>query len=230
MHDKMLWFNDNIQYMFHANIVEYDMVAASVSVCEHFNLLDKNTIEQLKLMPKDKRTVKMGMLQKDKEFSEKLLSGIREMRRKFLEVNGLDDTNILSLHSDACIFSSRKKIVTDIDGVKFRHDGTWSAYVRYNKIEMFYANDYITFKNVPADLMKEHTIGINKYLRKVFGYIEDYNPDVVKYISKFESKYLKDEFPEYYYPAFGKRGTYKMTNLELFAAIANIVIAEVGKW
>ena len=62
MHDKMMWFNDNIQFMFHQNIVEYDMAAASVSVAERFQLLDDATIQQMKLMSKDKRTRQMGLL------------------------------------------------------------------------------------------------------------------------------------------------------------------------
>ena len=71
MHDKMMWFNDNIQFMFHQNIVEYDMAAASVSVAERFQLLDDATIQQMKLMSKDKRTRQMGLLQRDnKEFSQ----------------------------------------------------------------------------------------------------------------------------------------------------------------
>ena len=112
MHDKMMWFNDKIPYIFHANIVEWDMERASLSVCERFNLLDKNEIQRMKALPKLEREIAMGKHQRgNKEFSNQLLSGIREIRRKFLEVNGLDETNILSLHNDAIIFNSRKKIV-----------------------------------------------------------------------------------------------------------------------
>jgi hypothetical protein len=32
MYEKLLWTNPNIQYMFHSNIVEYDMRAMSVSI------------------------------------------------------------------------------------------------------------------------------------------------------------------------------------------------------
>ena len=65
MHDKMLWNNENIQFIFHAHVQEYDMEAASVSVCEHDGLLPQEVINELKLMPKEKRTVKMGKLQRE---------------------------------------------------------------------------------------------------------------------------------------------------------------------
>ena len=112
MNEKLMWFNDKIQYLFHGNIVEYDMRAMSVSVSERYHLLDDETIRILKLLPKEQRTKKVGLLQRDsKEYSDKLISCELETRRKFLETNGLDESNVLSLHSDACIFNSKKEII-----------------------------------------------------------------------------------------------------------------------
>lgn len=236
MHDKMMWFNNNIQYMFHANIVEYDMVAASVSICERFKLLKPEMIEQLKLLPKQDRTRRMGLLQRDdKEFSEQLLSGIREIRRKFLEANNLDERNVLSLHSDAIIFNSKKKIISDIEGVRFSHKNTWNAYLRMDKKEMFYSEDnegnsFIEFKGIPENLINQHTIGLNKYIRTVFSYLENYNPKVLSYISNFQMKYLQDKLPVYYYEPFGKIGNYKTSNFEVLSLIANVVVKEVRSW
>lgn len=231
MNNKLLWTNEDIQYVFHENIMEYDMVAASVSICERFNLLNQETITRLKLLPKEKRTVQMGLLQKnDKVFSEQLLSGIKEIRRKFLETNKLDESNVLSLHSDAVIFFSRKKIASVIDGVEFKKKHTWSSYLRYKGIEMFYGDGHITYKNIPVDMLNQHTLGINKYLIDVFNKIDSYDPNVMKYLSKFQKQYLQDKLPEYFYIPFGRCGNYKMDNLELFALIANIAINEMKGW
>lgn len=231
MHEKLMWFNDRIQYMFHQNIVEYDMNAASVSVAERFQLLDNDTIQQLKLLPKEKRTRKIGLMQRDdKEFSQQLLSGIVEIRRKFIETNHLDEKSILSLHSDAVFLSSKKKIVSEIEGVSFKHANTWTAYIRYKNIEMFYSDGYITYKGIPKDMVHQHTLGINKYLCNIFDKIENYDMSVLSYMSKFQKQYLQDKLPEYFYLPFGRNGTYKMDNLELFAFIANIVLSEVRSW
>lgn len=231
MDDKLLWFNNNIDFMFHENIVEYDMVAASVSISEKYNLLDDETIQQLKLLPKEKRTRKIGLLQRDdKLFSKQLIFGIIETRRKFMEVNNLSENNIISLHSDAVIFSSKKEIKTNIDGVEFKHKETWSGYVKYKGIEMFYNDMSITYKGVPKDIINQHTLGINKYLRDVFDKIDNYDYSVLEYISKFQMKYLQDKLPEYFYIPFGRNGNYKTDNLELFAFIANIVLMEVKSW
>lgn len=235
MHDKMLWNNENIQFIFHAHVQEYDMEAASVSVCEHDGLLPQEVINELKLMPKEKRTVKMGKLQReDKMFSENLLAGIRNMRKKFIERNNLTQDDILSLHSDACILNTNKKITSNIEGVNFRKKNEWNSYIRYKGIEMFYKNDiknnYIDYKNVPEELVQQHTLGFDVYLKRVFEYIENYDENVLKYISRFQKQYLQNKLPEYYYHPFGRNGVYKFSNLELTAFIAQLTIQEVKSW
>ena len=78
--------------------------------------------------------------------------------------------------------------------------------------------------------MKQHTLGINKYLCTVFDKIENYDYSILKYLSKFQKQYLQDKLPEYFYVPFGRMGKYKMDNLDLFAFIANIVLTEVRNW
>lgn len=231
MHEKLTWFNSNIPYLFHGNIVEYDMRAMSVSISERYNLLDNETIRILKLLPKDERTRKMGLLQRDnKEFSKQLISCELETRRKFLEINGLDESNVLSLHSDACIFNSKNKITNIIEGVEFKHENTWTSYMNYKNIEMFYDNGVIVYKGIPKDMLNQHTLGIHKYLCTVFDKLENYDSSIIDFLSKFQTKYLLDKLPEYYYIPFGKTGNFKMTNLSLFAFIANIAIDEMRSW
>ena len=228
MHEKLLWFNPNIQFMFHGNIVEYDMKAMSVSISEQYGLLDNETIELLKLLPKDQRTRKIGLIQRDdKDFSQRLINSELNTRKKFLEMNHLDESTIISLHSDACVFNSRKKIKNVIDGIEFRHVDTWTSYINYKGIEMFYNDGVITYKGVPKELLNQHTLGIHKYLLNVFDKVENYDPDVLRYLSKFQMRYLQDKLPDYFYNPFGRKGEYKISNLELFAFIANVVIQEM---
>jgi hypothetical protein len=231
MNEKLMWFNPNIQYMFHSNIVEYDMKAMSVSISEKYGLLDDETIRILKLLPKEQRTKKIGLLQRDnKEFSQQLLSCELETRRKFLELNGLDETNVLSLHSDACIFNSKKKITNIIDGVEFKHANTWTSYIKFNGIEMFYVDGVITYKGIPKDMLNRHTLGIHKYLLNVFDKVENYDPSILDFLSKFQRRYIQDKFPEYYYFPFGRTGEMKNANFALFSFIANVVLSEMKGW
>lgn len=229
MNEKLLWFNPNIQYMFHANIVEYDMKAMSVSISERYNLLDQSIIDKLKRMPKDQRTRAVGLMQRDnKEYSEKLIKCELETRKKFLEANNLTESEVICLHSDACIFNSRKKIINNIEGVEFKHANTWSSYMRFKGIEMFYDGAVLEYKGVAKELLNQHTMGIHRYLCEVFNKLENYDQSIIDFITKFQMKYLQDKLPDYYYTPFGRLGDFKMSNLELFAFIANVVMREVG--
>lgn len=231
MNEKLLWFNPNIQFMFHSNIVEYDMRAMSVSISEKYGLLDDETIRVLKLLPKDQRTKRVGLLQRDnKEYSEQLISCELETRRKFLEMNGLDESNVLSLHSDACIFNSKKKIINNIEGIEFKHVDTWSAYMIYKGIEMFYSDGTLTYKGIPKEMLNRHTLGIHRYLCNVFDKVENYDPNILDFLAKFQRRYLQDKLPDYYYIPFGRTGEPKMGNLGLFSFVAKVVLEEMKGW
>ena len=99
---------------------------------------------------------------------------------------------------------------------------------------MFYKNDiknnYIDYKNVPEELVQQHTLGFNVHLKRVFEYIENYDENVLKYISRFQKQYLQNKLPEYFYHPFGRNGVYKFSNLELTAFIAQLTIQEVKSW
>lgn len=231
MNEKLMWFNPDIQFMFHSNIVEYDMRAMSVSISEKYGLLDEETIRVLKLLPKEQRTKRVGLLQKDdKNYSERLIQCELETRRKFLETNGLDETNVISLHSDACIFNSKKKIINNIEGIEFKHANTWTAYMIYKGIEMFYADGVITYKGIPKEMLNKHTLGIHKYLCTVFDKVENYDPEILDFLSKFQRRYLQDKLQDFFYIPFGRMGDYKMSNLGLLSFVAKVVLEEMKGW
>lgn len=231
MNEKLMWFNPDIQFMFHSNIVEYDMRAMSVSISEKYGLLDEETIRVLKLLPKEQRTKRVGLLQKDdKNYSERLIQCELETRRKFLETNGLDKTNVISLHSDACIFNSKKKVINNIEGIEFKHANTWTAYMIYKGIEMFYADGVITYKGIPKEMLNKHTLGIHKYLCTVFDKVENYDPEILDFLSKFQRRYLQDKLQDFFYIPFGRMGDYKMSNLGLLSFVAKVVLEEMKGW
>ena len=232
MHDKQVWTNQNIQYMFHEHIYEYDMVAASLSISKRFQLLDNDLITQLNLMKKEDRVVKIGLLQREnKDFSESLLSGIRDIRQKFIIQNNLTEDDIIALHSDAVFMKTKRKVITEIEGVKFAKKGEWTSFIRYKNIDMYYANDFIKYQNINKDMLMEQTLGMNLHIKKIFQMLEDYDEDVFTYLSKFQMQYLQDKLPQQYYVPFGRVGAdYKAYNMQLLAYLANVVIEETKQW
>ena len=229
--DKLLWFNPNIMYLFRKNIVEYDMQTASLAISERYHLMDDVRLEQLRNMPKDQRTREVGLMQRDdKEFSDAMINGILQTRQEFLNINHLDDSNIICLHSDAIIFNMSTHIHDKIDNVKFIPKHAWSSYMRYQNIEIYYADGCIDYKGIPREMLKMHTLGINRYLLKIFSMIEQCDESIISYMKKFEMRYLQDKLPEYFYFPFGKNGQHKYENLNLFAFLAKVVMGDMYEW
>lgn len=229
MYAKTLWLNPDMQYVFGKNIVEYDMQSASLSVSRRFQLLPDDRLDSLFRMPKEKRTKEVGMIQKyDKDFSVNMINGVLQTRKEFIQANHLDETNIITLHSDAIFFiQTNPNIIDKIDGVPFINKNRWSSYLRYNNLEMFYGDGEITYKGIPKQMLQQHTLGICQYLLKIFRKLEDYDESIYDYMRKFQRDYLQDKLPEYYYIPFGHIGNYKGDNLKLFSLIAEIVMNEM---
>jgi len=228
MFDKLIWFNPNIEYIFHENVVEYDMSSADVSLCEKYKLLSPGKIEQLKLMPKDQRNRSIGVIRRDdQELSKRMQQGLLETRQQFIQSNKLDESNILSLHSDAVIFYSKKRINTDFGHVQFRLDKSYTGYIRYDKIELFHGNGILDIK--PKNILTHHRLGLCPHIIKIFEKIENYDLTLLRDLNIFQTLYLQQKFPEYYYTPFG-HGKYFNSNLEFLAHLANVCLKEVRQW
>lgn len=228
MFAKTLWYNTNLEFCFNKDIVEYDMQQASLSVSRRFHLLDDALLDELERMPKDQRTKKVGLIQRDdKEFSDAMINGLLQTRKEFIEANHLSEDDIITLHSDALMFIRRGPIIDNINGVPFVHKNSWTSYIRYGQVEMFYVDGTIDYKGIPKQMLQQHTMGLNLHILKVFDMIENYDEDLIPYLKKFQKKYLMNQLPDYYYIPFGHTGQFKGENLKLLSFLARIANREV---
>lgn len=228
MFSKLLWMNPEFDHVLRQNIVEYDMQSASLSVSRRFHLLDDDLLDQLERMPKDKRTKKVGLIQReDKVFSEKMINGVLQTRKEFIEMNHITESDIVTLHSDALMFIQKHAIKDNINGVPFIHKNSWTSYIRYGRVEMFYENGTITYKGIPSQMLQQHTLGMNQYLLTIFNKLEEYDDNIFAFLRRFQRQYLQDKLPEYYYIPFGNTGKFKVENLKLLSYIAKIVMQEM---
>ena len=227
--DKLQFINDDISYLFRQNIVEYDMQSASLAVSERFNLIDSNRLDELKNMTKKKRVVEVGMMQKDKEFSDALINAIIKTRQEFLDMNHIKESNIIALHSDAIIFNNNSPIKTRIDNVEFILKSEWTSYIKYRNVEIYYGDGAITYKGIPREMLKLHTLGINLFLAKVFSMVENNDYSVIKYVKKTMKLYLSDKLPACYYMPFGNiKSDGRMENLNFFSHIIKILVRDIS--
>jgi len=99
--EKSNYTNQNILYLFNRLIYEYDIHSADINLCRYYNILPKETIEKISNLDKMRRVVKIGKLQKEKEFRDKLKKAFEDIRKEFYDSNKLDINDILAVKKDA---------------------------------------------------------------------------------------------------------------------------------
>ena len=228
--DKLLTYNPEVTHVFHGKIMECDMREASLQISEVFHYLPQEVIDELKLLPKKERVVRVGNIQKqDPSFSDKYYTKLKEVRKHFIEVNNIADDEIISLHSDAIFINTKKQLNMIVDDIEFKSKHQWTSYIKYENIEMFYNddNETVTYKGIPDELLKIHTIGICRHILKMFKMIENGDDDVFAYLSAYQTKYLKGELSDNTYLPFGKvNGNKFHDNLKLLSYLCKIAIKE----
>lgn len=228
--DKLQTYNTELVHAFHGNIMECDIRESSLQISERFGLLPISVIERLRVMEKKQRVKATGDYQKEHpEFSESYYRILRDIRRQFVSINKLKDDEMLSIHSDAILVNSRRKLKFVVDGIEFRPKHHWTSYIRYKTIEMLYDGDRnkIDYKGLGEKLFQRHERGICQHILKVFDMIENDDERIFKYLSEYQTEYLKRQLPDQVYLSFDRlNGDEFKENLELLSFLCKIAIKE----
>lgn len=200
------WLNPNIEYLFGDEITEYDMRDAGFNLIKQYRLLPDEKIRELSMIPKGyERNVQVGILQgKDKEFSEALLSKFAEMRKIFIETNGLTDDDIISVKKDA-IFTVGTVKRTHFGGVVFVPKNHYTSYLRFpeiNNLEIYYDSGNMDIKGMSDQAVNRHRLYMYDFIRSVIEMIENNSSRVKRYLIKFISDYKSHDLEDPFYIEF----------------------------
>lgn len=202
---KSVWFNPNIEYLFDDEIHEYDMRDAGFSIIKQYQLLPQDQIQELAGLSHDDRNKRVGILQKDKEFSKALLDKFAEVRTLFINFNELDDNRIISVKKDAffVVGTCKKRFVGKIE---FRVKNQYSSYIRLTNIqnlEFYYSSSQLDVKGLGDPAMNRHRLYMLEFIRMMISYIESQNVYQVKrYLKSFIDDYKAGRLDEEYYLEF----------------------------
>lgn len=205
---KQLWLNPDIDYIFNADIVEYDMTDAGFSLIQEFHLLPDYQIDALARIKKGMvRHIEIGKLQRNNQlFSTQLNDKFAEMRLVFIDMNGLSDDDILTVKKDA-IFTLKRCDRIEFGKVKFRPKNKYSSYVRFpsiNNMELFY-NGEIEMKGMSNLCLNRHRLYMQTFLQKIIEMIEEKDSRTKRWLMKFISDYKFRELEDPYYLEFNNR-------------------------
>lgn len=203
--NKSVWYNPNIEYLFDDEIREYDMRDAGFSIIQQYKLLPPEKIQELAGLSHDDRNKRVGIMQRDKSFSEALLSKFAEVRTIFINLNELDDDNIISVKKDAFFVIGRYRRTT-FGKIEFRVKNEYSSYIRLPNIqnmEFYYSSAQLEVKGMGDSAVNRHRLYMLDFVRKVISGIEAHNTSQVKRLIKtFVDQYKGQELPEEYYLEF----------------------------
>ena len=173
--EKTIWLNSDIDFIFGANIVEYDMKSAGLSLIKEFKLLDKNTINELDKMTKDAKNKKIGLIQRsDKEFTNKLSLAFKEARRRFMVANNLEYESILSIKKDAIFVIDSLCKNLEFGNIFFQKKNVYTTFFKLNRIEFFF--------NVETNHIDLKGLGQGDDLERV---IQLHGPYLLDFMMKF---------------------------------------------
>ena len=207
---KSTWLNPNIEYLFNADIIEYDMKDGGFSLIKQFNLLPQEKIKELERIDKGiMRHIEVGKLQREnKEFSKALNDKFAEVRRIFIASNELTDNDIISVKKDA-IFTTKPCKRVNFGKVHFADKNHYTSYIRFpniNNIEIYYGDNGIDIKGMGDIAVNTHRLYLIEFLKKTIDMIENKDPRVKRYICKFISDYKFNNLgSETYYLEFNNK-------------------------
>lgn len=206
---KSIWFNDDIQYLFNQEIIEYDLKDAGFSLIKQFHILSNDEINRLSKLPKGfERHKEIGLMQRNnKELSKKLSDKFSEIRKIFIYSNNITDDNIISVKKDAFF------IIGNIDKTKFgelefRKKNIYNNYIRFPNIqnlEIYHSEGNMDIKGMSDISINKHRLYMLDFLNNIIHGIENNSPRIKRYMINFISEYKLGNLEEAYYLEFNNK-------------------------
>lgn len=214
LYEKDLYLNKDIQYLISNEIIEYDMSNAGFNIIKYFKLLPESTIEYLDKLPKDKRTIRIGILERDdKELAKKMNDGFKKARKMFYEANDLTDDDILSIKKDALFITKRCHNLI-FDNIEFKEKNIYTSYYYFNKLEFYVGKSKIDVKGINNNTLKLHQDFMLDFLFKIFKMIETTDRRiVVKNLMEFIDYYKNRLLDVGYYRELNRDSLFRLNHM-----------------
>lgn len=228
LYTKSLFVNKSYDYIVGANIKEYDMKSGGFNILISYNALSKETIENLRAMPKEKRNIVIGKMQiKNKELSKILNQGFEDYRKKFFEANEIEDINILAIRKDAIFTVNTKVKQKTFDNIVFSSKNKYSSYYLLDNKQFLFSKsrNLLDIKGINDETLKLHENYMLAFMKKLFALNEVSNRAACDYLYDFANKYRNKELKKGFYRELNLQSKYRLKDKTIggCAVIGNIV-------
>lgn len=209
--ERHYYRNKDIDFFINHQIIEYDMKSAGLSLAKEYGYLDKNIIKKLEEMSKDERNRLMGIIKiKDKQLVKNENKALVEARKKFIEMNNIDNDNIISIKKDA-LFVSKECYNLKLGDIQFVPKNKYSSYMVLNNIEFYYNHLKLDVKGINDNLLKLHNDYMIQFFKQYFQYIEmGKSNKLLDFIAGFVYRYKSRDLDIRYYREFNAMSLFKL--------------------
>lgn len=204
--ELVTWTNPDIQYLFGREIIEYDIKSAGLSITEAYKLAPEDLIRQWRTLPKDQRSVKMGIYRgNNQQYSRLLTQKFAEVRKFFLNMNSLTDDDIIAVKNDA-IFTIGRQSHLKLGPIEFRAKNVYQSYIRFfEKLEVFFKDGDVDIKGMGVSAVNSHRLYLISFLMEMTERIERRDKFAVRKCIRFIDEFKTGELEEPYYLEFNSR-------------------------
>ena len=174
----------------------YDMKSGGYSILKKNNLLSEKEIEYLDSLDKFNKNYVLGNMIRDNNWTEVLMKGFIDSRKRFMYYNNLVDDDILSIKKDAFFLLNTSCNNLEFDGYTWRLEDVYSSYYYINDKEFYFSNKNfnIELKGINDELLKRHKDFFLYDLCNIMKLNESTNTRYKnKYIQEYRSTYLNKE-------------------------------------
>lgn len=135
-----------IRCLIDTQIREYDITKANISILRDQGLIDESVYQELFHAEKLSREIFIGnLIGNNPNFSTALSEGIKQAKKKFLELNEIQDEEVLEIDNDAIfILGGRSVQYQQVSSkVFFRLDKIYTSFYEVSDIRYYYFLDRI---------------------------------------------------------------------------------------
>lgn len=209
--ERHYYRNKDIDFFINNQIIEYDIKSAGLSLAKEYGYLDKNIIKKLDEISKDERNRLMGIIKiKDKQLVKNENKALVEARKKFIEMNNIDNDNIISIKKDA-LFVSKECYNLKSGEIQFVPKNKYTSYMVLNNIEFYYNRLKLDIKGINDDLLKLHNDYMLQFFKQYFQYIEmGKSNKLLDFIAGFVYRYKSRDLDIGYYREFNAMSLFKL--------------------
>lgn len=220
--------NPLYKYIVSGNIREYDISKANINILLSIGIITEDQYRYYYDLPKQRRAIEVGWLQKDKTIAKALSNGFTTYRQKFFEANDIEDHEVLTIKKDAVYLINKIPQVCKFDNVEFIMKNHYTSFYSYNHFEFYYyyekANniELLDIKGIADEQLILHNAYLLDFLKFIFNEAQTQSIDtVIKEFSEFLNMYVSKELELGYYRELNPMSQFRLLGTKITSFMAD---------